>query len=271
MRAETSAAVRSDAAPWLGPLARAGMAGSGVLYVTVAVLAATVAVDGRGSTTDSQGALRTLAQEQLGSALLVVLAIGFAGYALWRFAVAALGEKLEAAEDLNALKRIWYVARGGFFAYLSGATIAVLTGSRGEDRREEARASAEVLSWPGGRWIVLAAGLGVVAYAAGAGYRGVTRGFEDDLKQGQLSGDSRRWVLRLGTAGYLAKATVFALIGIFLLRTAWQHDPQESKGLDGALAEIAQRPYGNALLGLTAAGLLCWGLFRFAQARYRKV
>jgi hypothetical protein len=235
------------------------------------VLAIQVALDEGGRTADGQGALTTLAQEQLGSALLVLLAIGFGGYALWRFAVAAFGEKLESGEDLNALKRLWYVARGLFFAFLCLRTVEVLIGSRGDDRREEAKTTAEIFTWPGGRWIVGAIGLAIIGYALGALYRGVTRKFEQDLKTGQMGADVRPWVLRAGTAGYVARAVVFGLAGLFLLRAAWQYDPQESKGLDGTLAEIAQRPYGDLLLGVTAAGLVAWALFRFAQARYREV
>ena len=55
------------------------------------------------------------------------------------------------------------------------------------------------------------------------------------------------------------------------MRAAWQYDPQETVGLDGALAKIARADYGPWLLGLTAVGLFCYGLFCFAEARWREV
>ena len=48
----------------------------------------------------------------------------------------------------------------------------------------------------------------------------------------------------VGILGHLARLVVFALIGLFLLEAAWEFDPKEARGLDGALMELAQQPYG---------------------------
>ena len=44
----------------------------------------------------------------------------------------------------------------------------------------------------------------------------------------------------------------------------------KSTGLDGALRTLADRPYGPWILGALAAGLIIFGLFGFAQARWAK-
>jgi hypothetical protein len=75
----------------------------------------------------------------------------------------------------------------------------------------------------------------------------------------------------VGVAGHLARGVTFALIGTFIVRAAWQYDPKETVGLDGALAKLARADYGPWLLGLTALGLICYGLFCFAEARWREV
>jgi hypothetical protein len=41
--------------------------------------------------------------------------------------------------------------------------------------------------------------------------------------------------------------------------------------LDGALAKLARQDYGEFLLAATAVGLLAYGVFCFAQAKYRDV
>jgi hypothetical protein len=64
---------------------------------------------------------------------------------------------------------------------------------------------------------------------------------------------------------------VFTLVGIFLVRAAYQYDPKEAVGLDGALSEILQADYGTLLLGLVAAGLVAFGIYSLAEARYREV
>jgi len=45
----------------------------------------------------------------------------------------------------------------------------------------------------------------------------------------------------------------------------------EAIGLDGALQKLAQASYGPYLLGLTAAGLVSYGLYCLVDARYRDV
>ena len=59
--------------------------------------------------------------------------------------------------------------------------------------------------------------------------------------------------------------------GFFIVRAAWEYDPKEAIGLDGALAKLANAEYGPLLLGVVAAGLFAYGLFCLVQARYRRV
>ena len=75
----------------------------------------------------------------------------------------------------------------------------------------------------------------------------------------------------VGILGHLARMIVFGLIGAFLFRAAWEFDPKEARGLDGALLEVAQQPYGGLLLGAVAVGLFAYALYCFVQARYRRI
>jgi hypothetical protein len=75
----------------------------------------------------------------------------------------------------------------------------------------------------------------------------------------------------LGVAGHLARMVIFALIGYFLIKAAIDFDPDKAIALDGALARLGQSSYGPILLGGVAAGLVCFGAYSIADARYRKV
>ena len=79
-----------------------------------------------------------------------------------------------------------------------------------------------------------------------------------------MGSNERGWYTLLGIVGYVARGVVFALIGVFLVRAAWDYDPKEAVGYDGALSKLQQAPY-------TAAGLVAFGLFCLVQARYREV
>jgi hypothetical protein len=86
-----------------------------------------------------------------------------------------------------------------------------------------------------------------------------------------MSARTGRWVTRAGVLGYLARAVVYALIGIFLVRGAWQYDPDEAVGVDGALQKLAQQTFGPLLLGVVAAGIIAYGILYFVRTAYREV
>jgi len=247
------------------------MAAAGFLYCVIAFLAIQLALGAGGKAADRTGALQELSGEWWGTALLIVVAIGFAGYALWRFAVAALGEKLETGdEDLSVWKRLWYLARGLFYAFLCFTTVELLVGWHSGSSNEKEQ-TATIMDWPAGRWLVGALGAGVVCWGIGSAYRGVTGKFKDDLRTEQMSARAEKWVTRIGVVGYLARAVVYALIGIFLIRAAWQYDPDEAVGVDGALQKLTDQTFGPLLLGVVAAGLFAYGLLYFVRAAYREV
>jgi hypothetical protein len=127
------------------------------------------------------------------------------------------------------------------------------------------------LEQPLGRYLVIAVGLAIVGAGLFNLYRALTRNFRDELKEEQMGRDERRWYTVFGVAGHLARAVIFTLAGVFLLRAAWQYDPKEAIGLDGALRKLARAEYGQVLLASTAAGLMAYGRFCLVQVRYREV
>jgi formate hydrogenlyase subunit 3/multisubunit Na+/H+ antiporter MnhD subunit len=262
--AETAA--RSEPIGWLG---RFGLAAQGVSYGLVALLAIQLALGEGGKTEDRGGALQTIARDGLGRAVVVVLAIGFAGYALWRFAEAIFDRGGEGQEPKGLAKRAGYFGRGCIYTALCITAVLVLFGSSGE--KNEKQETAHVLDWPAGRWLVAAVGLGFAAAALWNFFNGVTGKFKDDLKTGQMSDIEERVLTVVGTVGVIARGVVFSLIGIFLVKAALEYDAQEALGLDGALRKLAAQDHGRALLGLVAAGLLAYGVFCVFQARYRRV
>jgi hypothetical protein len=261
---------RAARGPWVEWAARAGHVAKGATYVVVALLAIQIPLGLGGETTDRQGALRTIAQQPAGELMLLVLAGGLAGYALWRFVQAFLDRDGEGKGPKGLAKRASYLARGLLYLGLCFVALALVIGwgSSGGNEKEEA---AWLLDKPGGRWLVAAVGAGFLAAGAYNGYRSLTGKFRKHLREHEMGPAARPWTIAAGVLGHAARAVVFALIGVFLLRAALQYDPQEAIGLDGALLKVAQASYGQVLLGVVAAGLLAYGLYCFVQARYRAV
>jgi hypothetical protein len=267
------AAHRAASSPWAEGLARAGLVAKGLTFGLVAILALDVAVSGSGKLQDRPAALHGVAESSFGRVLLAALAVGLAGYALWQLALAVLGRKLETGEREDNLKRIPHAARAVVYGWLAvvSAELVFDADEQAGQNHDEKELTARILDWPLGRWLVAAAGLVVVGVGIYNVYRGLSREFREELKEEQMKGGERRGYSALGVIGYTARGVIFLLAGFFVVRAAWQYDPKEAAGLDGALAKLAHAEYGMFLLGCVAAGLLAYALFSFAQARYRKV
>jgi hypothetical protein len=261
---------------WYRWLARGGLVAKGVSFGIVGVLAILLALGQGGRATSREGALQSIASDSGGTLLLALLAVGFAAYAGWRFVQAYQergGERGASQEATSWAKRAGYVGRGLIYAGLALGTIKLIIGS-GDQESQTQRAhktTAVVLDWPAGRWIAGGVGLGIVGAGVWNLYRGITRKFEERWRMGEMSEIERKWGGRAGLLGHVARAVVFGLVGIFVTKAALEFDPQEAIGLDGALQKLARTGYGPYLLGLTATGLLCYGLYCLVDARYRDV
>jgi hypothetical protein len=259
--------VNSAAFEWLS---RAGFVARSAIYAIIGVLAFKLAIGSGGKLANQHGALTTVANQPFGSLLLTLLAIGLGGYALWRLFRAALGRGPEGSD--SGFERLAALASGLAYGALCVLAVEILVGSGSSSSSTDPSSSAAgILGWPGGPLIVGAAGLVMIGVALYQAYKGITQKFLDDSKTEEMSPGTRKWIARLGTVGHLARAVVFGLIGVFLVKAAIDYDPKTAVGLDGALAKLANQPYGSVLLGIVAVGLIAFALYSLSDARYRKI
>ena len=258
---------------WVEGLARYGLVAKGLSYGLVGVLAAALALTGAGKAESREGAFQQLAQESVyGKPLLVALALGFIAYALWRLVQAIFDRDREGSDASALAKRAGYAGRAAIYVALAVAAFQLLDGTSGGSAGVEERSvTARVLDYPAGRWLVGLVGLAFVGAAIFNAYRAFTQRFEENWKEGEMSPLEREWLPRLSSLGLLARFVVFGLIGGFLVKAAWEHDPKEAIGLDGALRKVIQASYGPVLLTIVAGGLLCYALFCLAESRYRRI
>lgn len=263
---------RAGKSPWVERLGRLGLVAKGVLYGVVGILAIKVALGGREQSPDRDGALRAIAEQPFGRGLLVLLALGLVAYALWRLAQAFLDRDDEGEGIKGLAKRAGAFGRAGWYGALAGLTVdRIFEGSAGGGGGSEKKTTGGVFDLPLGRWLVAAVGLAFIAAGLFNGYRAVTCKFNKKLKQGEMNDAEEAAATGLGILGHLARLVVFGLIGLFLVKAAWEFDAKETRGLDGALLEVSQAPYGGLLLGAVAVGLLAYALYCLVQARYRRI
>jgi len=269
-RGEASAAKKARPFHWL---VRAGFLARGITYGLIGVLALAIALGDKtmGAAPSQQGALELIARATLGRIALIAIAAGLLAYALWKLGQAFMGRGLEGSGGHDAKDRVANLAGGvaylGFFA----VAIRALMGSAGNASSESRQAAAGVLGWPGGQFLVGAAGATLIAISLYQAYDAVRGGFAGDSKLGQMSPDQRRMFMLLGRLGLGARSLVFVLVGYFLLDTAMDFNPQTAVSVDGAIARLHQQPMGAWLVGLVAAGLITFAVFSLLEGRYRRL
>lgn len=245
---------------WLG---RIGLLARGAVYAIVGVLALRLALGDGGRTADQIGAMRALAREPNGTALLVALAAGLAAYSAWRLATAWTGRAVDGLKE-----RVSALASGLFYGLLCFTAIQVLIGAHTVGGNED-RTTGGVLGWPYGQEIV--GGLGAVIAIEGIAQivHGLRRRFVEKSRTDKMHAATEKAFRAAGVAGFCARGTVFAMIGAFLVKAAVEYEPKAAIALDGALAKLAGATAGPLLLGIVAAGLIAFAAYCFADARYR--
>jgi Domain of Unknown Function (DUF1206) len=249
-------------------LSRAGFVAGGLIYGIIGVLALDLALGRGGKITNQQGALRSVEHHSFGHLLLTLLAVGLGGYSLWRLFRALLGHGPEGAD--RGLDRLGALGSGIAYALICAVAVQILTGSSGTSGKASKTAN-DVFGWPAGRWLVGIAGLVMLGVGLYQLVRGVRRKFLDDSNTQKMSRPVKKWFTAVGTIGHLARAVVFGLVGIFLVKSSIDYKANEAIGLDGALAKLYDGAYGSWLLGTVAAGLIAFAVFSVMEARYRRI
>jgi hypothetical protein len=97
-------------------------------------------------------------------------------------------------------------------------------------------------------------------------YKGAGHNFVEDLE-----GRTSDLVRRLGMVGYIAKGLTIAGAGVLVVVATTRSEPNKATGLDGALKTLGAQPYGAALLIAAGLGIITYGFYSFAMARYTKM
>jgi len=254
-------------------LARIGLIAFGVVHLLVAWLAIQLAwFGGNGESADQSGAMATLAESPVGKPLLWVLGLGLIALAVWQAAEvfrwrsgwSASGKQRTKAlrKSGNALvKAVIYIA-------LAVLALRFAMGDPKSSSQSQQETTAGVFGWPGGQFLVGAAGLVLIGVGAWHVRKGLNKHFLKQIDTTGCSQSAIRLVTRLGQVGFPGKGVALAGVGVLLIWAAVTFDPSKAQGLDGALHGVLALPFGRILLTLVAVGIASFGAFCFVRARY---
>jgi hypothetical protein len=249
--------------------ARAGYVVSGLLHLTIGYLAIRIALGSGGGNADQSGALAAVAAKPGGVVALWVAALAFLVMALWRLVETALGRSTDPKSQgapSEVLDRAKAFALAVVYLALAYSTFGFARGAGKSTGEQNSGISARLMQTGAGTIALIAAGVIIVAVGGYHIYKGASRNFLGDLK-----GTSSDLVRRLGTVGYVAKGLAIAGAGILVIVAAILTEPDKATGVDGALKTLGAQPYGAALLIVAGLGIITYGLYSFAMARYTKM
>jgi hypothetical protein len=253
---------------WIERLTRFGFIVRGMIYFIPGVLALGLALGIHGTATTTSGAIEMIGRQPYGRILLVAVAAGLAGYALWG-AIRVVLDPMQYGHSFRGLaRRVAYAGSAIAYAGLFVATVRLLMG--GSRHGESHDWVARWLSKPFGTAVVALAGV----WTAGAGIAEIVRGlrgsFERELRIERMSSMEHRLAAVLGRAGIVTRGLVLAIIGVtFILVVLHPGSPREL-GMAGAFLALARQPFGRVLLGGVALGLISFGVYSALCARWAR-
>jgi hypothetical protein len=257
---------------WKETLGRVGLIGKGVLFAVIGILAIQLATGDQANASQT-GAIQWIAEQPFGKFLLVLMTLALFALAAWRLLDAAMGDPVEGSE---ASDRVKYAVKGVLYLSLAIASLTITisnwsgSGSSSSSQSSQSgggnqQATATILEWPGGRWLVGLLGLAVIGYAL---YQVKKQAIDADFTT-RIDVGEDHWISKLGRFGYAARSIVYVMVGWFFLQAAITYDPNQSKGLSGTLQELAGGGFGQFVLWVVAIGLLAYGAFTIAEAKHR--
>lgn len=250
-------------------LARAGYAARGIVYISIGWLAMLAVFAGSYHELDSKGAMQAILSQPFGKGLLAVVATGLGGYVVWRAVQAILdtddhgwsvrGSVIRAGLLMSAITH-------SLLAYFAVTLIFSL--GQNENNGGAQDWTALLLRQTYGQWLVAIVGGVIIGIGVAHIWKGWHANFEKYL---EWSEDKQKIGTHVCRIGLIARGIAFLIIGGFFLSAAWTANAHEARGLAGALRALQAQPYGWALLGTMACGLMAFGTYSLIEAVYRRV
>lgn len=251
-------------------MARVGYAAKALLYITVGLLAAQAGVGQRSRPVDPQGALRVFHDITFGRIVLLIIAAGLIGYAVWRVIEGIVDPDNRGADAKGVALRTSFAARGVVHAGLGITALRLALRERPEPHGDQTPEwTAAAFGLPAGVLLVWIVALGIGGYGVYQLYRAYASKLSRQLKLSQLGAGTRKWVIAVSRFGLAARGVVFCLIAYLLARAAAYHSPAQAGGVRKSLGLLAR--LGHWPFVVVSVGLIAYGVYELLNARYRQI
>lgn len=246
-------------------MARTGYTAKGVVYTITGILSFLATFNMGGKQSGKTEVIEFLQKQIFGNLLLVLLAVGFLCYVGWRFVQAFMDPENIGSDDKGILQRIGFFISGLLYLAFAAFTIKKLIDSGSDDRMAFA-----VLSGKFGVFVFVVAGLSLAGKSIYQFRKAFLGNFLKKFNYKSVTDQKRRMIIKnTGYLGVASRGVVFGVLAFIFLRAAYYSNTSEIKDTNDAFSFLRDTEYGAWLMGIVAAGFVCYGIYMFATARYR--
>ena len=194
---------------WIRPLARAGYAARGFVYLIVGVFAV-LAAFGISSETDTEGALLKVLRQPFGTALVWLMIDGLVGFVIWRVVQTVYDADGHGRRALGLAVRAGLLASAFTYATLALYSLSLIGVSSGGSNGEPAVARA-IETTVGTRWVALLLGLVLAGTAIAHWWKAASGKYE---KRFAANEQAMAFIHPVSMIGLTARGFVFAVIAV---------------------------------------------------------
>lgn len=255
---------------WKEKAGRVGHVAKGIVYGIAGILTLLAAFNMGGQKAGKIQVIEFLQKQPFGNVLLILMAIGLACYAFWRFVQSIQDPQNKGNDTEGKVKRTGYFISALLYLALAGYAIMQVLGSSSSSGSSQQGVVASLLQSNFGVIVVILIAVALFGKALYQFYRVYKGDFTKNIRSNEIPVHKAETIVKnAGYAGFISRGILIGIVGYFFLQAALQSNPGTIQGSTGAFSFIQQSTAGPWLMALVAAGLICYGVFMLIVARYK--
>lgn len=252
-------------------VARAGYVAKGSIYGIIGVLTFLAAFNMGGQSAGQLQVLEFLEKQSFGQALLILMGLGLLCYSCWRFFQAIKDPENIGSDKKGLAKRFGFFISGLIYLGLAVISFLKVIDAAGSSGSGQNGMMSDILTGAAGVYIFAVIGIGLIIASIFQFKKAITGEFLEKLGYGSISEEKRRKTIKnTGYLGLIARGIIFGIMSYFFIRAAVESNTSEIKNTRDAFSFLEESAFGSWLMGAVAAGFVCYAIYSFMLARYRK-
>lgn len=256
----------------ISTIARIGYIGKGLVYFMVGVLTLQTTIGMGGETADATNALQEFIYQPFGTILLFGIMVGLIAHAIWRILEAVIDPENRGDGAQVIFSRMIDFLVGCLYISMSYAAWQILQGLNANNGDQSVEVwVGKILELPYGTWLVMLCAAVIFIGGLFQFYTAWSANFDDSFDFGEMNSTETTTLRWLGRIGIGAWGVVYCMVAYLFYNASVTFDADAAGGLDQALRTLRDQPFGVLVLGITAGGLIIYGIYLLVLSYYHKI